>query len=409
PMIPVEFKHYRYELDRDTLVRYGSPHFSAGEVSTHLAGVVASSGLMPVSSCTLDFEEGHIICANEAFPEAAIADPLSDLAVWSDWRSGVRSFPYPGVYPRLGIIDQGPKTQSATSIGVVGEIMAGLFAQAGIAPWVIVRVIRRWPDLIFLTADGGFDFVEAKAFTLGARDKPLWDSVPSRLVGDHMHDAVHQLNADASVGVWGAFTRVVDPYPCKLEVTFLEVVAEPVVVSEESANQVPAAVVLGIAQQLTALGVGTLSNEEIEILETRKTARRRVEDRVVENGLRFLDQDGTYARIRDRFESNEMQDLRKNMRQLARKLSPNEMVGRYMSSVRSKAANEEWARLRPLATGEISIGNLAMDEVSEITNSWGRNWENANKPYGKRWHTDIWRCGGALFGIGSDQSEDLFA
>ena len=35
----------------------------------------------------------------------------------------------------------------------MGEIMTGLFAQAGIAPWVLVRVIRRWPDFILYLRD----------------------------------------------------------------------------------------------------------------------------------------------------------------------------------------------------------------------------------------------------------------
>jgi hypothetical protein len=45
------------------------------------------------------------------------------------------------------------------------EIMGDLFAQQGVAPWVLVRVIQKWPDFIFAEHDRRYAFVEAKAST----------------------------------------------------------------------------------------------------------------------------------------------------------------------------------------------------------------------------------------------------
>jgi hypothetical protein len=72
------------------------------------------------SSFGLDFSAAQIRSGNEAFAEAAVANPIADLEIWDEWRSGTRSFPYADRYSRLVITRQDEKTSSPSSVGVIG-------------------------------------------------------------------------------------------------------------------------------------------------------------------------------------------------------------------------------------------------------------------------------------------------
>ena len=86
------------------------------------------SGLVcKVSEEDHDIPHLALLAGNEAYPESAIADPITDLRVWYDWRSGVRKFPYPGSYEPLEIRKHRGKIPSAGVIGVVGEILVSDF------------------------------------------------------------------------------------------------------------------------------------------------------------------------------------------------------------------------------------------------------------------------------------------
>lgn len=93
-------------------------------------------------STDIAFTRNQIFCANEVFPEAVSADPLADLEIWHEWRQSIRRFPYPGLFSPLAIAAQNGKTTNPTSVGVIGEIFAGILSQAYIAPWVVVRPIE---------------------------------------------------------------------------------------------------------------------------------------------------------------------------------------------------------------------------------------------------------------------------
>ena len=205
--VSVSFEHWQYVFPEDVLIRYGSPHFDKGDARRLLCKQF-EAGAQKVDQGILDFDADQILCANEMFPEAAIADPLADLDVWDDWRSGVRSFPYPGLYGQLDITTQEKKTNSTSSTGVIGEIMAGLFAQAIISPLVLVQVVHRWPDFIYHTGDNSYAFVEAKAFTPELSGKGIFARVSAPCLGECLVNGVQQVNADAHVTVWGAFTHI---------------------------------------------------------------------------------------------------------------------------------------------------------------------------------------------------------
>ena len=105
----VHFQHWEYEIPSELLTRYGSPHFSIKEAGRALLPKFLR-GASLANHCRVNFNERHIICANEAFPEAAVADPLADLRVWDEWCNGSRRFPYPGRFSRLGLTHQEKKT-----------------------------------------------------------------------------------------------------------------------------------------------------------------------------------------------------------------------------------------------------------------------------------------------------------
>ena len=89
-MIDVTFQHWRYVFAEEELIRYGSPHFDRKSAGQALSASV-TKGASRVASCKAAFDQKLILAANEVFPEAAVADPLADLEVWDEWRSGVRS------------------------------------------------------------------------------------------------------------------------------------------------------------------------------------------------------------------------------------------------------------------------------------------------------------------------------
>ena len=271
-----DFLHVRCILGDDVLVRYGSPHFepsrARGDLPEHVARV--SKPVRHLSE--VRFSRPQLIAANEAFPEAAVADPIADLELWEEWNRGTRTFPYPGRYCRLGISTQEGKTTSPSSVGVLGEIMAGLFAQAGISPWVIVRVVRRWPDFIFYTPhdQGRHAFVEAKAFTTAPEGSPeLFRRVHSNLLGEVAHQAVLQLNADPFVKVWGAFTHIASISPMKLRVTFIEFDCGDARRAGAVHRALPHAVVEGLATRALWQAASKMRDEELEELRS-KSGRR---------------------------------------------------------------------------------------------------------------------------------------
>jgi hypothetical protein len=132
-MIEISFEHWRYTFTEEMLIKYGSRYFHRKEAGAHYVLDIHQRSEQ-VSSLSLGFSERQVRSGNEAFAEAAIADPIADLEVWEEWRSGTRYFPYHGRYSRLDITRQDDKTSSPSSVGEVGEIMTGFFAQAGVSP-----------------------------------------------------------------------------------------------------------------------------------------------------------------------------------------------------------------------------------------------------------------------------------
>jgi hypothetical protein len=248
-MIHIGFQQWRYTFVDDMLARYGSPHFSRKEAGEMYAPDVYARATR-VATIDLPFHEAQVICGNEAFPEAAVADPIAGLEVWDEWMSGLRDFPYPGRYSKLGITRQDDKTSSPSSVGVIGEIMAGFFAQEGVSPWVLVRVVRPWPDFIFSHRDGTYSFVESKAFTgKSAGADGLKARVLDSLLVEGAVQAATQLSSDPFGRVWYSFTHIRDITPMRFAVTFLEFNVTDGRRRTQTLRVMPAPVVKGLAER----------------------------------------------------------------------------------------------------------------------------------------------------------------
>lgn len=164
---PCRFRHWTWQVPEPAM-RFSSPHFSktdAGKGVLAAARDPAAGAVMSVDATFL-LPGLAIQAGNEGFAEAAVADPLADLAVWFDWHSGKRTFPYPGTYAPFGLTAQQAKQAATSVVGVCGEIITGLFAQAGLAFTPLIRPIHHWPDFIFVTSGGRVEYVEAKGHSV---------------------------------------------------------------------------------------------------------------------------------------------------------------------------------------------------------------------------------------------------
>ena len=407
-VIDVSFQHWRYVLKEEELIRYGSPHFDRKTAGQALSAAVMA-GASNEASCDLLFDEKLILSANEVFPEAAVADPLADLEVWDEWRSGIRSFPYPGRYGRLGIRRQDTKTNSTSSTGVLGEIVTGLFAQAGIAPWVLVRVIRRWPDFIFYLRGDRYAFVEAKAYTgemAGSSVTGL--HIPQGLFSDCVVDAVHQLNADPFVQVWGAFTHIIQIAPMRLKVTFLELNADASRRSSIQKRVLPQAVLLGIAERALRRAITDVEERDLAPLKRAdrkpsKYERNQLERVLVPAAMRQLEDLLVEENIRTAvLASPKLFEI--ELKKMIRGASiPEQGEGYRMFSARERASSGTLSYVRGTGPHALYVGDISPVEQTSISANWTSNWQNANQPWKRIDSVDIWRCGGAFFAIGEDR------
>jgi len=406
--IDVDFEHWRVDLPEEKLSRYNSPHFDEAEVARYFIKF-AEEHAHQCHSYTQTFSPDQLLCANEAFPEAAVADPLGDLEVWDEWRSGTRVFPYEGKFGRLGIRAQDPKTQSPSSVGVIGEIMAGIYAQAGIAPQVLVRVIRRWPDFIFYTGGDLYAFVEAKAFTQitnsGFCGVGLRGRVRDKLLGDCLRDAVRQLNADTRVVVWGAFTQICSVTPMRFAVTFLEV--RPAEYVRRPAR-LPAAVEEGLAFRAllrAAYRVEPRRMYDLQLTSGLKSSlRQETKDYLIQ--LAMEEVEGLLAEsLMDVAQGISRESFFETLQSLVRtSYVPEEGEGKRFFEAKQRAIGEA-ATLRHVGGRPLIVINLGPEDRSQIDRTFRRDWKQASRPWiptGTRTYRNrepLWRCGGSVFGI----------
>ena len=78
----VKFEHYELDFNDEVLSRFGSRYFSRKEAEEEIYDRTLQYIRGPIYNSRLTFSPSEMSCANEVFPEAALADPVADLEVW---------------------------------------------------------------------------------------------------------------------------------------------------------------------------------------------------------------------------------------------------------------------------------------------------------------------------------------
>jgi hypothetical protein len=404
----VHFQHWGYEIPSELLTRYGSPHFSIQEAGRALLPKFLR-GAHLAGHCLVNFNERHILCANEAFPEAALADPLADLRVWDEWCNGSRRFPYPGRFSRLGLTHQEKKTSSPSSVGVVGEIMAGVFSQAFVGSQVVVRCIRHWPDLIFHADADIFAFVESKAFTNATLSSRLDERIPDALLREMMCAAVQQLNADPHLDVWGTFTGIVQIQPQLVAtVTMIRLVPPAGRRQANPRSELPLAVVKGVAERAVAQAAVKLSPLQLQSFAAsakKEILRHQVEEVLRETAMREVESVLTDAAPKIAVEGS--RDLiEAEVKKLIHAYKPSEaLVGKRFFEIKSTGELSTLQKVRQVGEDWIFMADLGPEELHKVESSWQPAWENAAKPLTDCEGHEVWRCGGAAYCCGPSSLE----
>ena len=402
--IDCEFAHYQHVFDEADLIKYGSPHFSSKEAGEQLRARILGARHKALTSIRLSFESNQILCANEVFPECAVADPLADLEVWDEWRSGIRAFPYPGKYSRLGLTTQEGKVSSTSSMGVLGEIFAGLFAQEYLSPWVIVRPIRHWPDFIYYTGDGRYSFLEAKAFHGPDKDSKRLSEVPSGLFRDCLTEAVQQLNSDPFVRVCVCFTNVVRVSPISLIVTFVELDAPDRRRQVLDLRVIPQPVVAGLASRAINLGASRVPHD---LMEEFAPGRRkaRAKRKTAENMLLGAAEESIEEVLFDAGPKALLSSLRESvreemLRQVKKAKLPEIPQGSRLGTAKVDAAEGRLASVRSLGMADILMADMLLEHRRALIAEWRPDWKRATQPWGSVEGHLMWRCSSALLTVG---------
>ncbi|MBD1838863.1 hypothetical protein [Coleofasciculus sp. FACHB-501] len=414
-MATLHFEHWSYKFTEDDL-RYCSPNKSIKETKSKLCSAVTGATKVFGTEFPIEIDEDFLLCANEAFPEAALADPLADIKIWDEWRSGARVFPYPGKYARLSITQQLGKKNSTSSIGVIGEILAGILGQVLISPDVLVRVIGAWPDFIFSPTknQNRYPFLEAKAFTPQA--KSLLDSefgIPRDEWGECLINAARQLTIDPFVKMWYSFTEIQEIRPnLRLFTKFFELD----VPDERRDNHVfsaPDALVNGLAERAIQTGIFHLLKSgkfDFTLLINKNSSkqRKKAEQELINvskegmesvlNTIKYLD----LVKVdRGKLQEGIIEQV-KNL-----KLSESEADEEYLMSITSQDLIGEIDFVRQVGTQSIYKINIPSNKRGDIVTNWEPNFFEINSPYEHLDECDLWRCGCFLFFLCDGRKETI--
>lgn len=402
-MIEVDFKAFDYTISEDLLIRYGSPYFdrkTAGEV---LARDLLENAVRTHSDL-YQFQRSQIVCANEAFPETAVADSLADLEIWNSWNSGLRIFPYPGKFSRLGLTRQEGKTASTTATGVIGEIFAGLFGQAGISPEVLVRNVLHWPDFIhnYTGKDQIYPFIEAKAFTNASLGEEIEKRVRDSLLYELLENCVSQLNSDPFLEIWGSFTGIVRISPgFMLTQTMIRVAPDAKKRQAAGKRLLPEALVRGLVDRAISTAALDLESEidpQDKSLQSKENTRRRELDHKLYTLSRKTLEGILAESAVDIAVKASAENLDICLKKRIEDLDYSEIQGATsFFDIKTKAPEMTFSFLRNSGSQSIFAASLDLSTDASIKRSWAANWDQANKPAGEIDGEPVWLCGGNLY------------
>jgi hypothetical protein len=407
--LDVSFEHWSCELNARELRKWGSPHFDWKQVGRAVTDIFRSRAQRRNNGRST-FSRNLIAVANHAYPEAALVDPVADLELWEEWRQGLREFPYLGRYAPLGIFQQSGKTSSASSVGVLGEVLAGRFAESMIAPTVLVRVARRWPDFILLAGaddgNGRFAFVESKAIGPDAMPRNALcggSRVPDAQFAELCDQVVRQLNADPFIEIWGAFTFVRTISPMQVDFTLVQFSATDDKKAETSRTNMPAPVLSGLAERCLGAALVQMNDDErADLLESprRSPYRKEGEGRLVVEAL-----DEFHSIVRSELHGVVAigdEEIAPYLEQALSRLPRDyQLPGRRTREAREAGVvTAVLLAIGSVGGQQIFMANLPESDEQNLSTQWKSDWRGAAQAWDVQGGVELWRAGGAVFAIG---------
>ena len=410
-MIEVDFKAFDYTISEDLMIRYGSPYFDRKTAGQILAKNLCKNAIRTYSA-DYRLDRSQIICANEAFPETALADSLADLEVWSSWNSGYRAFPYSGKFSRLGLLKQEGKAPSNAATGVIGEIFAGLFAQSGISPDVLVRSVHHWPDFIMnhKGEEKIYPFIEAKAFTSAPLGESISQRVKDSLLYDFLINCVAQLNSDPFLEIWGSFTGVVRIEPDFLITqTMIRITPDNRRRASLGKRLLPEPLLQGLVDRAVSMAavdvMKSLKMDIHKVLVGSKRNRKRLDSALFKFSESALE--GILAGSKtDVAVRGSLKDMHSSIRAKISSLSLEDLAPiNLFYTIKESQPPMVLRKLKDFGGQVIYMANMCPLEPSMKSHPWRASWDNVTRPFKKVGKDSVWRCGGALFCISDKNLE----
>ena len=406
--IKVNIQYWRYDISSDLLTRYGSPYHSIKDAAQAVWANLTKNAVK-IQDENFDVEISQVISGNEAFPESALADPIADLELWEEWASGKRVFPYPGKFSRLGVTKQESKTAAPSSIGVVGEIFAGLFSQAVVSQNILVRSIRKWPDFIYYCGGDLYSFVESKAFTNATLAKTLKDRIPGQVTKEVLYDSVHQLNADPHLDVWGVFTGLVSVSPIfQFTVTAIQITPPSSLRSSRPRLNLPDVVVKGLVERAVAQAAFNIPRFEIKEKpssnykkELKEYLKDLIEASKGEIESLLVDSASNHAIEASRFQ------IEKELKRITgASLLKEDKIGKTFFSIKQNNEDDVLRRIRKYGPEFVFMADLGSRFFNNLKASWNSDIRLFNQPSFHVAGFPIWQCGGSLYAVGPKELEN---
>ncbi len=400
-MIGIQFQHWHYQFS-STILNHCSSYRKKNETESLFYDSLKSSAIQKEET-KVNITEQQVLYANEVFPEAAIVNPLEDLRCWETWRSGAKIYPYPGKYARLSINNQLPKNSSPSSVGVLGEIIAGIIGQAIISPNIVTRVINRWPDFIFCPINKRYSFLEAKAFSQRATKEGLCSKfkMPKDLIKEALHTTAKDLLLDRSLKIWYSFTEIKSISPSiNLVVNFFEFECEEY--AESPVCDLPC-LIEGLAEQAIQRAIYKIvksQDYDIKLLSKGKSNRRDF----LEKELIKTSKDTSQEVIEQSFLKKDdinSKKLEEHIINQVKKLKLTEWETDKDWILRNEfiEPKDEPDQL----SSKVYQLNVSLNEQWKLNSSWKSSPENVVNPYqliihpNEKLETEIWRYGSRLF------------
>ena len=231
-------------------------------------------------------------------------------------------------------------------------------------------------------------------------------------------DAVHQLNADPHLEVWGVFTGVASVQPhFTFAVTAIQIsppasarLAKPRII-------LPDALVHGLAQRAISQATLKLPAEDLDILvpaekgrqaDLPREKRRRqaeVQKLLIEMSEREIEELLAKAGSREAVESSRNQVELELKRLVHRARHTDFDVGRRFFEIKQGNNALIMRKVRTFGAETIFMANLEEHQMAAVRSRWRSDFSRAAVTVGQVDGFPIWRCGGALFCVGPDQLE----